>query len=136
MKRSAVLLVFLAGILALTGCRLRESQERIRSLTEDECRALVDKVIPLCAATAPKKKGDADDSRDWLRGSEIPRTLRYLNPRRVYLSDSAATIELWRGGTGDDTIYVIRDDGGNWMVSVHEGDLLNKDRLIWPAEQK
>lgn len=132
MKTASVLFLLMALVL-LTGCGPRESQVRIRSLTADDCRLLVRKVIPLCATKSPKRKGSAADSESWLRGDDIPEALAYLKPRRVYLTDSSATIELWRGAGGDDTIYVICDDDGVWQVSVHEGDLLTKDRLIWTS---
>lgn len=122
----------LPAVLLLFGCGPRESQTLIRSLTDEDCERLIENVVPLCAATPAKKKGDDDDDRTWLRGDSIPESLAYLKPRRVYLTDSSATLELWRDAGGNDTIYVICDDRGVWEISVHEGDLLNRDRLIWP----
>lgn len=131
--RKGGLVGLVLALLCFAGCARRESQERIRGLTDDDCRLLVKKVKPLCAS-APRK-GEDDDSRTWLRGEAIPSTLSYLKPRRVYIAQDSVIIELWRGGGGDDSIYVMEDSEGVWQVSVHEGDFLNKDRTIWISDR-
>jgi len=129
-------IIILAAVMFIPGCGLRDSQVRIRSLTDADCRALLQAVIPLCTAAEPTKDEDRNDSNAWLRGASIPASLMYLKPQRVFLTNTKAIIELWHTPAGDDSIYVMDAGDGVWQISVHQGDYLNKDRLIWTSKRK
>jgi hypothetical protein len=134
MKRLSTIIIFSVCAAVWSSCA-RQTVE-IGSLTDADWRAMHETVTKLCAAYKDTGERDEDGQPPALRGANIPESLRYLRPQRVWIVSGSATIELWHTPAGDDTIYFSRDDHGIWTITVHEGSYVNKERVVWKSKNE
>lgn len=108
-----------------------QAEKKIMAMSADEFRELAKKVETLLKDSVHVPEQTDTIERN---GIPIPQSLAYLQPQRVWVSESGATIELLHMMDSDTTLFVERSKEGRWSVSGHFGDYTNPRRLLWSDE--
>jgi hypothetical protein len=131
MKVIAAIFVVLA-IAFLSGCRVPRSEE-IRALTQTDCEAIYTIVVQLCERYIPPQQIGSHLPPDYLFGEDIPKELLFLKPQAVRMGKSFIAIYLYKSPAGEDSIFVYKDEGGDWTIRTRQGTWKNEPKIIWSS---